>query len=60
MTRVFGRRAGAIGIALTAYDLWLRLPENQRRQLLAHGRRHGTRLAASAARRGVTQLRKRR
>ena len=53
-----GRRPGAIGLALTAYDLWRRLPEAQRRQLLEHGRRHGSRLAGEAAKRGTT-LRKR-
>ena len=54
-----GRKPGAIGLALTAYDLWRRLPEAQRRQLLEHGRRHGSRLAVQAAKRGTTQLRKR-
>ena len=53
-----GRRPGAIGLALTAYDLWRRLPEAQRRQLIEHGRRHGSRLAGEAAKRGTT-LRKR-
>jgi hypothetical protein len=52
------RRPGALGLALTAYDLWRRLPEAQRRQLIAHGRRHGSRLAVEAAKRGTT-LRKR-
>jgi hypothetical protein len=54
-----GRRPGALGLALTAYDLWRRLPEKQRRQLLENGRRHGSRLAVEAAKRGTTQLKKR-
>lgn len=54
-----GRRAGALGLAMTAYDLWKRLPEKQRQQLLAQGRRHGSRLAATAAKRGATKLRNR-
>ena len=60
VTRLLGRRAGPIGIALTAYDLWKRLPESQRRQLLDQGRKHGTRIATSAAKRGATELQKRR
>jgi hypothetical protein len=59
VTKLLGRRAGPIGIALTAYDLWRRLPAKQRQQLLDQGRRHGTRIATSAAKHGATQLRKR-
>lgn len=59
VTRLLGRRAGPVGLALTAYDLWKRLPEKQRRQLLDQGRRHGTRLATTAAKQGATRLRKR-
>jgi hypothetical protein len=59
VTRLLGRRAGPIGIALTAYDLWRRLPEKQRRQLLQQGRKHGTRIATTAAKRSATQLKKR-
>jgi hypothetical protein len=59
VTKLLGRRAGPIGIALTAYDLWKRLPEKQRQQLMDQGRRHGTRIATTAAKRGATQLRKR-
>ena len=57
LTRLLGRRAGPVGIALTAYDLWRRLPEAQRRQLLEQGRKHGTRIATTAAKRGATKLR---
>jgi len=59
VTKLLGRRAGPFGLALTAYDLWRRLPEEQRRRLLQQGRRHGTRLATQAARQGATRLRKR-
>lgn len=59
LTRLLGRRAGAMGLALTAYDLWRRLPEQQRRQIMAQGRKHGPRIAAEAVKRGA-QLRKRR
>ena len=44
------RRAGPIGVALTAYDLWKRLPQNQRKAILAQARRHGPRLVSEAVR----------
>jgi hypothetical protein len=59
VTKLLGRRAGPFGLALTAYDLWRRLPEKQRRQLLEQGRRHGTRLATKAAKQSATRLRRR-
>jgi hypothetical protein len=46
------RRVGPLGLALTAYDIWRRIPAQQRRQLLAATRKHGPRLAASALERG--------
>jgi hypothetical protein len=42
------RRFGPLGVALTAYDLWRRLPESRRRRLAAHGRRHGARAVRAA------------
>jgi hypothetical protein len=50
--RLLTRRAGPIGLALTAYDIWRRIPPAQRRQLLAATRKHGPRLAATAVERG--------
>jgi hypothetical protein len=50
--RLLTRRAGPIGLALTAYDIWRRIPPAQRRQLLAATRKHGPRLAANAVERG--------
>lgn len=48
------RRAGPLGLALTLYDLWRRLPPKQRKQVLQATRKHGPKLAAKAvkARRG--------
>jgi hypothetical protein len=51
MTRLFGRKIGPIGLALTAYDIWRRIPPRHRRRLLAEARRHGPRLAKAAAER---------
>jgi hypothetical protein len=47
MARMFlGRRLGPVGIALTAWDLWRRLPPRQRRQILNIARKHGPKVAA--------------
>jgi TRAP-type C4-dicarboxylate transport system substrate-binding protein len=41
---------GAVGLALTAYDIWKRLSPDQRRALLAHAKRYGPVVGAYAAR----------
>lgn len=46
--RFLTRRAGPVGLALTLYDLWRRLPPPQRKQLLEATRKHGPRIAAKA------------
>jgi hypothetical protein len=43
------RRSSAIGLALSAYDMWRRLPPQQRRQIAEQVRTHGPRIAAQAA-----------
>jgi len=48
--RRFSRRSGTIGLALTALDLWSRLPPAQRRHLIKLGRKHGPAMARAAAR----------
>ena len=48
LSRFALRRFGPLAIVLTAYDLWRRIPRKQRRLLVAHGRRQGSRLATSA------------
>jgi hypothetical protein len=35
------RRAGPFGLALTAWDVWRRIPPKQRKQLLRQMRKHG-------------------
>ncbi|HVW89132.1 MAG TPA: hypothetical protein VHC01_06665 [Gaiellaceae bacterium] len=42
------RRAGAVGTALTIWDLWRRLPPKQRRFIVKQARAHGPRLAKQA------------
>jgi TRAP-type C4-dicarboxylate transport system substrate-binding protein len=40
-----GRRLGPVGVVLTAYDIWKRLPPKQRKQMLDLARKHGPRVA---------------
>lgn len=49
--RLLTRRMGPVGIALTAYDVWRRLPPSQRRRLIEATRAHGPRIAGRAAQR---------
>jgi hypothetical protein len=44
------RRPGAVGLALTAYDLWRKLPPSQRRMITAQARRYGPAVVAGAVR----------
>jgi hypothetical protein len=48
MRRTLTRRLGPIGAALTAWDLWRRLPPKQRRWVVKQARKHGPRLARQA------------
>jgi hypothetical protein len=41
LTRRVARRLGPIGVALTLYDVWNRLPQKEQEHLLALGREHG-------------------
>ena len=45
---LFTRRMGPVGVALTAFDIWRRIPKKQRRQIIAQARKHGPRLARAA------------
>jgi hypothetical protein len=44
--RLFSRRLGPLGLALTAWDLWRRLPPKQRKQIINVARKHGPKVAA--------------
>jgi hypothetical protein len=39
-------RPGPVGLAITLYDVWRRLPPKQRKQALDLARKHGPRVAA--------------
>jgi len=45
MARMKIRRAGAVTMALTVWDVWHRLPPRQRRWVFKQARKHGPRLA---------------
>jgi hypothetical protein len=40
------RRAGPIGLALTAWDIWRRIPKQHRRVIISQARKHGPKLAS--------------
>ncbi len=42
------RRPGPIGLALTAFEVWRRLPPEQRRQIMDATRKQAPRAAAAA------------
>jgi hypothetical protein len=52
------RRVGPIGLLLTAWDLWRRLPPRQRRMIVEQARKHGPRLASAAAAKGRKRARR--
>jgi hypothetical protein len=43
-------RVGPIGLALTAWDIWRRLPPRQRKQMLDIARTHGPKVASKVLR----------
>jgi hypothetical protein len=43
---MFPKGLGPVTVALTAYDIWRRLPPAHRRRILAEARRQGPRIAA--------------
>ena len=40
------RGAGAVGLALTLWDAWQRIPPRHRKQIVKHARKHGPKLAS--------------
>ena len=44
-------RAGTLGLVLTAYDVWRKLPKDRRNQIVAQVRKHGPTVARTAAQR---------
>jgi hypothetical protein len=46
--RSLGKRPNAMGAALTAWEIWRRIPPQHRKRLLAQARIHGPRIAKQA------------
>jgi hypothetical protein len=46
--RLVYRRMGPLGLALTAFDIWRRIPPKHRKRILREARHHGPRLARAA------------
>ena len=44
--RVVTRRAGPLGLAFTAWDIWKRIPPKHRKMILRQARKHGPRMAS--------------
>jgi hypothetical protein len=62
LARLATRRAGPLTLALTAWDLWRRLPPRQRQMLMQQMRKHGPTLVKGARKHGpavAQQLRNR-
>jgi TRAP-type C4-dicarboxylate transport system substrate-binding protein len=49
--RIVTRKLGPVGIALTTWDLWRRLPPEYRRQIRVAAAKHGPLVAAAVAKR---------
>ena len=46
MPRLGKLRPGPVGLAITLYDVWRRLPPKQRKQVLNLARKHGPKAAS--------------
>ena len=53
------KRLGPVGIALTAWDIWRRLPPTQRKQILNAARKHGPQVASRVAQAGRARAQRR-
>lgn len=52
LTRLLARRAGPVGFALTAWDIWRRIPPKHRRMLMKQARQHGPTIVEQARKHG--------
>jgi hypothetical protein len=55
--RLLTRRTGAVGLALTAWDIWRRIPPAQRRMLVRQARKHGPTVIKQVRKHGPTVAR---
>jgi hypothetical protein len=54
LTRLLTRRTGAVGLALTAWDIWRRIPPRHRKAILRNARKHGPTIVREARKHGPT------
>lgn len=47
---LFTRRLGPIGVVLTAWDIWRRIPKQHRRRITREARKHAPTVARTVAR----------
>lgn len=55
--RLLTRRAGPVGMALTAWDIWRRIPPRHRKMLLKQARKHGPMVVKQMRKHGPTVAR---
>ena len=48
MVRILTRRAGVVGLAMSAWDIWRRIPPKHRKTILKQARKHGPTIAKHA------------
>jgi hypothetical protein len=60
LSQLFTRRMGPVGLALTAFDVWRRIPPQHRRRIVAEGRKQLPKLARAAAQRRRNRRHRRR
>jgi hypothetical protein len=48
--RYVTRRFGAVGVVLTAWDIWRRIPKQHRRRITREARKHAPTVARAVAR----------
>ena len=53
------RRAGPFGLALTAYDVWKKLPPERRKKILAEAKKYGPKVAKEAVKVGRAAAKRR-
>lgn len=44
-SRLLMRRAGPVGLVMTAWDIWRRIPPKHRQRIMEETRKHGPRIA---------------
>jgi hypothetical protein len=53
-TGLFTRGTGPVGLALTAWEIWRRIPPQQRKAILRSARKHGPTIVRQARKHGPT------